>query len=146
MIRRVRRRRRQGGFTMMELLITLVISVFALMGILALHVSLSHGTTRASQVQEAVAIGAKVIETLRGKRPGDLSTEVTGSAAAPPYTNASYATMLGRNGLSYTVGVDVSSPATGLWLLHVDVSWTDDVTGDTTTLPLELIRTSREAL
>lgn len=131
---------------MLELLVTLVISVFALMGILGLHVSLSQGGTRAGQIQEAVAVGSRVMETLRGKHPAELAVEVTGSHASVPYSNPSYATILGRNGLSYTVGVQVSSPSNGLWLLHVDVTWTDDASGDTTTLPLELVRTARDAL
>jgi type II secretory pathway pseudopilin PulG len=141
-----RRRRREAGFTMLELLVTLVISVFALMGILALHNSLSDGTTRAGESEEAVAVGAQVIEELRGKRPADLPTAVTGSTASAPFSNATYKTVLGRNGVAYTVGVAVTSPDSGLWRLHVDVSWADDVSGETTTLPLELVRTTMEAL
>lgn len=147
MSRRLRqRRRREGGFTMLELLVTLLISVFALLGILALHNSLSDGTSRAGQTQEAVVVGAQVIEELRGKRPAELPIAVTGSIANAPYSNTNYKTVLGRNGVAYTVGVEVTAPQGGLWLLHVDVSWANDTTGDVTTLPLELIRTSLEAL
>ena len=140
------RRRDERGFTMLELLVTLVISAFALLGILALHNSLAQGTSRAGQSQEAVLVGAQVLEELRGKRPADLPIAITGSTASPPFSNPTYKTTLGRNGIAYTVGVSVSVPQGGLWLLHADVSWADDVTGETTTMPLELIRTSMEAL
>lgn len=130
---------------MVELLVTLSISVFALMGILALHKSLAQSTTRAGQIQEAVTIGSRTMETLRKKRPADLSVEVTGSSSAPPYTNATYVTVLGRNNMSYTVGVGVTSPASGVWLMRVTVTWTDDA-NVTTSLPLELIRTAKDAL
>ena len=129
-----RRRGRQRGFTMLELLVTLLISVFALLGILALHNSLSNGTTRAGQTQEAVVVGAQVIEELRGKRPGDLSVAVTGSTTSPPFSNTTFKTVLGRNGIAYPVGVAVTAPHGGGWLLHVDMTWTNDVSGDTTTL------------
>lgn len=139
------RRGRQRGFTMVELLVTLSISVFALMGILALHKSLAQSTTRAGQIQEAVTIGSRTMETLRKKRPADLPIEVTGASSAPPYSNANYATVLGRNSLSYTVGVDVTAPSNGVWLMRVSVTWTDDA-NVTTTLPLEMIRTAKDAL
>jgi prepilin-type N-terminal cleavage/methylation domain-containing protein len=141
-----RRGRRQRGFTLVELLVTMVISVFALMGLLALHGSLSQSTTRSGQFQEAVAVGSNVLETLRKVRPGDLSTRVTGSSAIPPYTNATYGPVLGRNGISYSVGVSVTSPANELWLMRVEVTWTSERDGGTTMLPLELIRPAREAL
>jgi hypothetical protein len=33
-----------------------------------------------------------------------------------------------------------------LWLVRVEVTWTDDATAVTRTLPFELLRTSRESL
>lgn len=141
-----RRRDREAGFTLLELMITLAISVFALMGTLALHNSLAQANTRAGQTQEAVAVGSRVMETLRKKRPEELPVEVTGSTAAAPFSNATYTTILGRNGVSYAVGVSVSAPTNATWLMRVEVSWDDDNTGETTTLPLELIRGQKEAL
>ena len=46
----------------------------------------------------------------------------------------------------YDIGVDVSVPAANLWRVRVEVSWTDDTSGDTHMVPLEMLRTSKEAL
>ena len=142
----MRARRAEAGFTMMELLITLGVTVFGLMGILAAHRALTQGTSYSGQAQEAVAVGTQAMETLRSKRPEALAFEVTGGTATLPYSNATYTTVLGRNGVPYTVGVDVTSVTGSLLKLRVAVSWTDDSDGSTRTLPFELLRTSRESL
>ena len=143
---RRRHRRGQRGFTLMELLVTLGITVFGLIGILAAHKSLSAGTGATGQAQEAIAVGTQVMESLRNHRPSELPIAVTGGAANPPYDNTTFATILGRNGVSYTAAVDVDEVvgAPALWRFRVAVSWTDD--SGLHTLPFELIRTSREAL
>jgi Tfp pilus assembly protein PilV len=139
-------RHNERGFTMVELLITLGVTVFGLMGVLLLHTSLSTGATLAGQSQEAVAVGAEVMETLRSKRPAALCDEVMNGTASVPCNNATYATVLGRNSMSYEVSVDVSVAASNLWLIRVEVSWIDDASGDSHIIPLELMRTSQEAL
>jgi prepilin-type N-terminal cleavage/methylation domain-containing protein len=139
-------RARERGFTLLELLITLVVTTFGLMGTMALHASLTEGATHSGRSQEAVTIGTQVMETLRAARPAELATAVTGSVAAPPFSNPTYGTMLGRNGLSYSLAVDVTAPTGSLWRIRVEVSWVDDVTGVSTTFPFELLRTSKEAL
>lgn len=140
-------RRRQGGFTLLELLVTLLISVFGLMAILGLHISLTRGTETNTRVQEAVTVGGQIMERLRAKRPDALAQEVTGSATtSAPYTNATYTTVLGRNGVSYGAGVSVTPFGSSLLRLRVEISWADDTTGETRMLPLELLRTAREAL
>jgi Tfp pilus assembly protein PilV len=141
-----RERDSQSGFTMVELLVTLGVTVFGLMGVLSLHTSLSTGANLAGQSQEAVAVGAQVMETLRSKRPAALCDEVMNGTASVPCTNTTYTTVLGRNSMSYAVSVDVSVAATNLWLVRVEVSWTDDQSGDSHMVPLELLRTSQEAL
>lgn len=141
-----RRRSPEGGFTMMELLLSLAVTVFGLMAVLALHTSLSAGSNLTGQSQEAVAAGAQVMETLRSKRPSVLCNEIMNGTATVPCTNATYATVLGRNGTSYSVGAAVTIPSTNLWRVRVEVSWTNDADGATHTVPLEMLRTSKEAL
>ena len=142
----MRPRRPEAGFTMIELLVTLVITVFGLMGLLAAHRSLSQGSGSASRAQEAVAVGTQVVEQLRGTRPADLPRVVTGGTASPPYGNSTFATITGRNGVPYAVAVDVAAAATNLWRLRVEVTWADDDGGAPHALAFELLRTSREAL
>jgi len=131
---------------MIELLITLVITVFGLMGLLALHGSLTQGTGAASQSQEAVTVASQAIELFRSKRTPDLAQELTGSAlATPPFSRTAYMSVIGRNGLTYTVDVDVTLYQT-LWKMRVEVRWTDDASGEERMLPFELLRPSGEAL
>ncbi len=141
-----RRRRRQGGFTLMELMVALVVTMFALMGLVALNTTFSQGSAALNQSQEAVSVGKLVLEELRGKRTAELLTELTGSTAAtPPFDRTSYKSLAGRNGMTYTVDVAVASVTATLWRMRVVVRWTDD-TNQSKQLPLELLRPSTEAL
>lgn len=146
-MRATRTRRRQGGFTMVELMITLVITTFGLMGLVGLNTTFSRGGQTMNQSQEAVSIGKRVLEDLRSKRTAELVTDLTGStAAAPPIDRASYSSIAGRNGMTYTIDVMVASVTATLWRMRVVVRWTDDTDGRTRELPLELLRPSTEAL
>lgn len=140
------RPRRQAGFTMVELLLTLVVTVFGLLGILGLHSSLSQGSTYQGRTQEAVTAGTQVMESLRAMRPSAVATAVTGTSGSPPFSNTNYTTVLGRNGMSYTIAVYVTAVSSTLWKLRVVASWADDTTGETRSMPIELLRTSQEAL
>jgi hypothetical protein len=131
---------------MIELLIALVITVFGLMGVLALHGSLAQGTGAAAQSQEAVSVAKQSIELFRSKRPPDLARELTGSElSSPPFSRPNYVSVIGRNGLTYTVDVAVSLYQT-MWKIRVEVRWTDDATGEERMMPFELLRPTMEAL
>jgi prepilin-type N-terminal cleavage/methylation domain-containing protein len=143
------KRNRQRGFTLMELLIAMVVTVFGLMGIMALHISLTQGTDTVNRTQEAVSIGAQVAESLRGQRGTDMAKTLTGSSTAlPPYSVTNFMTKLGRNGVSYTVDVQVTAmgASSNLWKIRVVTNWTDDASNQTHALPIEMIRTAQEAL
>jgi type IV pilus assembly protein PilV len=145
--RRVRHRER--GFTLLELLITMVVTIFGLMGIMALHVSLTQGNDSASRTQEAIAVGTQSIEMLRSKRITDMANTLVGSTSAtPPIDVPNFTTVLGRNNVSYTVDVHVTTvpTATNLWRVRVEVHWTDDGSLTAHTIPFEVIRTVQEAL
>jgi prepilin-type N-terminal cleavage/methylation domain-containing protein len=140
------RRNRQAGFTMIELLVTLVITVTGLMGLVSAHRALSTGSANSGRSQEAVTVGTQVMEQLRGTRPADLGHAVMGAAATPPYTNDDYATIAGRNGVRYGVEVQVTAAADNLWRIRVVVGWSDDDGTAPHAMAFELLRTSREAL
>lgn len=141
------RRRHQRGFTMVELMITLVVSMFGVMGLVGLNATFSRSSQSMNQTQEAVAVGKQVIEDLRAKRTADLVVALTGStASAPPFDRTAYTSVAGRNGMTYTVDVNVAAVTATLWRMRVTVQWTDDTDGRERELPLELIRSSTEAL
>ncbi len=132
---------------MVELLITLVVSMFGLMGLVALNTTFSRSGQAMSQTQEAVSIGKGVIENLRSKRTAEFVTDLTGSTAStPPFDRTSYTSQAGRNGLTYTVDVNVSAVTATLWRMRVLVHWTDDTDGRMREVPLELVRPTTEAL
>ena len=132
---------------MVELMITLVVTTFGLMGLVALNTTFSRGGQTMNQSQEAVAIGKGVLEDLRSKRTPDLATALTGSSiSSPPIDRPSYTSLAGRNGMTYTVDVMVATVTPTLWRMRVVVRWTDDTDGRTRELPLELLRPSTEAL
>jgi prepilin-type N-terminal cleavage/methylation domain-containing protein len=147
---RAPRRRGQRGFTLVELLVTMVVTIFGLMAIMALHVSLTEGNNAANRAAEATAIGAQTLESLRSQRSSDMMQTLTGSSTAtPPVDVAPYITETGRNGMTYTIDVHVSTTASSstLWRIRAVVSWTDDdVTASTHSLALEILRTQQDAL
>lgn len=132
---------------MIELLITLVVTVFGLMGAMALHASLARGNDVAGRTSEATAVGTQVLEQLRGARTADMLTAL--SASGPPVDVAPYTTILGRNGMSYSVDVHIAevSGQPNLWRLRVEVHWTDDnANGEEHMIPFEVVRTIQEQL
>jgi Tfp pilus assembly protein PilV len=132
----------------MELMVTMVVSLFGIMALMALHVSIAQGTNATSVTQEAISIGNATLEDLRTLRSTDMMAKITGNATSTPTVqNDTYATIAGRT-QSYTVAVGVTTTASSanLWKLRVVVSWTDDGSGTAHTMPFEIIRTTQEAL
>jgi len=141
--------KKRRGFTLLELMITIVVTLFSLMGFLGLHITLTRGNDSASRSAEAIAVGQREIESLRKQRSTDMMNTLTGSTATvPPVTKTNFFTALGRNGVSYQVDVNVTTVGTSgnLWLIRVIVSWTDDGSALVHSVPIELIRTVQEAL
>jgi prepilin-type N-terminal cleavage/methylation domain-containing protein len=140
------RRDRQRGFTMVELLVTMTITIIALMGALAIHTSMTGGLSSSAQMMEATTVGAQVMEELRSKRTLDLAEELTGSRTTPaPFSRDAYRSIAGRNGLTYTIDVSVAAITAALWKIRIEVSWTSDK-GESHRTALELVRAAAEAL
>lgn len=139
-------KRAQAGFTLVELMVSLVISVFGLLGVLAMHGSLSRGIATTDETQEALAFAARTLETLRAMRVDQMTAAIAPTASAPPFGQTGYATTTGRKGVTYQADVQVTEvPGTaGLWRLRVEVSWTEG--GESHRLPIEVLRTTRESL
>lgn len=136
----------QAGFTMIELLVTLAISTLGLVGVLALHKTLTRGVATTEQTQEALSFGSRTLESLRAMRVDQMIASIEPTASAPPFGQTAYATSTGRTGTSYQADVQVTEvPGTaGLWRLRIEVSWTEG--DESRRIPLEVLRTMRDSL
>lgn len=154
--RRRAARRGQRGFTLLELLITLSVTTIGLIGLLALHLSIARGNDGASRSAEAQQVTVGALEQLRSQAPQTLMQTLTGNpAASPPVTAAAY-TVIGRNGMTYSVVrsvVALPSASTSLWRIRVVTSWAEDgaALGSAGaplnhSIALEVIRTLEEQL
>ena len=144
----------QGGFTMLELLITITVVVIGFAGLLALHVAVVGGNAASARDAEAVAIAERTIEQLRSESVSGMVQDLTGSAStALPLVGVAMPTEVGRNGLTYARKATVeelTAASPDLIRIHVDVSWTEDGaapgTGRDHAISLELVRTRQEGL
>lgn len=156
--------RRQRGFTLLELLITLTITTIGMLGVLSLHLSVGRGNDSAARSAESVTVAKDTMEWLRSLRYPDMLAALGNIAPAlgTPVT-VTLPTSAGRAGMTYRRQVVVtmlsSDVATGSELirLRVEVSWTEDgaarVAGDGFSggrfdhaMAFEFLRTNREAL
>jgi prepilin-type N-terminal cleavage/methylation domain-containing protein len=155
--RRSRRNPEQGGFTLLELLITATITVIGFAGLLGLHLSAIGGNALSGRAAEAVSISERTMEQLRGETVSGMIQDLTGSAATGlPLTSVSMSTLTGRNGMTYTRQVSVSeltATSPDLIWIKVVVGWTDDGAVPASDLgihdhqiSLEMIRTRQEGL
>jgi prepilin-type N-terminal cleavage/methylation domain-containing protein len=138
--------KKQRGFTLVELMVTLVISVIGLLGVLAMHTSLTRGISATGDSQEAIAFGARTIESLRAMRVDQMTAAIAPSATAPPFTASSYATSTGRTGTAYSADVEVTEVVgtAGLLRIRVEVAWTEG--RESHRIPFEVLRTTRDSL
>jgi prepilin-type N-terminal cleavage/methylation domain-containing protein len=154
--RRNTRRMHQGGFTLLELLITLTVTTIGLIGLLSLHLSVTRGNDGASRSAEAQQIGVSELESLRAMRLPDMSQALTGSSTLSFPTPPRVRTRLGRGGVPFTVTSTVtqlSSVSPSLLKIRVVTSWAEEggtfgSNGGTLdhSLALEVIRTLEESL
>ncbi|MBE7451219.1 MAG: prepilin-type N-terminal cleavage/methylation domain-containing protein [Kofleriaceae bacterium] len=151
---RTRRRRRSArGFTLLEMLITLAVTVIGLTGLLSLHVVTTKGNAITSRSGEGVAIAEATVEEIRNLTLPALFTEL-GVSALPVDVNLD--TVAGRAGVTFNRRVQVTeltAVSTNLVKIRVEVSWTDAGAAPGAEggihdhrVSLELIRTASESL
>lgn len=150
----MRTRKAEGGFTMIELLVTLSISTIGIIGLLALNNSVTKGNTGTGRSAEAQMIANATLETLRSQRIGEMSQTLTGSISTPPI-DVAMSNATGRNGQVFRRRCIVSQLAasSSLWRVRVEVGWTEDGAAQGADggkydhlLAVEVVRTVEEAL
>lgn len=149
-------KRKQGGFTLLELLLTLTVTTIGLIGLLSLHLSIARGNDLATRSAEAASIGNATLEQLRAARIPDMMFQLTGNPAATPPVSTNLPTVVGRNLMTFrrhVVVTQLNNASTSLWLVRVEVGWTEDgaaqgADGGTLdhVIPSEVVRTVEEAL
>ena len=148
-----RRAPRQRGFTLLEMLVTLAITVIGLTGLLSLQLATSKGNEQSGRSGEAVAIAQRTLEAYRSRGVVALASEF--SVANLPI-DATLDTVAGRAGTTFRrrlIVEELTAVSNSLLKLRVEVSWTDDGAAPGAQggvldhrVAVELIRTAEEAL
>jgi type IV pilus assembly protein PilV len=126
-IERRTQRSREGGFTLIEVLITMVLLSVALLGLMTLQIATMRNVTGSRRANAAVNLAQSVVERYQSESFANL----------PPDTDGAWITVLNEN-MADMVGVGVDGESTGPFtvdllaedvgterLLTVRVSWLD---------------------
>jgi prepilin-type N-terminal cleavage/methylation domain-containing protein len=113
----------QSGFTMIELLITMTVTLIGLAGLLAMTVSVAKGNRGASQSSEALSIGQATLEDLRAMPVTEIET-----GFGPVPIDAAMADVTGRANQVFHRQLLVTNIDLGadLILIQVVTSWTEE--------------------
>jgi type IV pilus modification protein PilV len=136
---RLRRRRGEGGFTMIEIMVSLGLLVIGLMGILALHMATVKGNRASRQLERARVLAVQLMEDLRNNTVASL-----GDVGDHPYD-----TVTPVEGTTYTRSYSVGTVtgAADLVLITTRVTFPLDEGGsETSEAKLQMIRTRQESL
>lgn len=162
------RLRSQRGFTLIEVVIAMAVSLFGLAGLMSLYITTVQANARATHVANASAIAQRVVEDLRslpvqapdpgyaGKTMEDLAGGPIGTATVTLVTRAEVAS----DNRSYTITVTaralgaLGSPEQDLIFLRTLVTWADEgATDDAATdarlrheIAFETLRTRQDVL
>ncbi len=148
-------RRRPGGeagFSLIELLVAMTVTVIGLAGLLAVQVATVKGNLGGANLAEANVMCQQSIEQLRSMS----MTEMQAKYGMLPIAGVDLGTMTGRAGQTYKrslSAVELTAASADLVRLRVDVTWTEGGAAVGAEggrydhrLSLEFIRTRQEAL
>lgn len=146
----------QTGFTLVEVLIALTVTVVGLMGLLAMHTTTLKGNRDAGRAAEATAIAQQSMESVRALAIDGATNSITAKYGIVPFTDVPMDTVFGRAGVVFKPSLSVeelTSVSSDLVRIRVVVEWADGG-NDPTSVPdankhkaaLELVRTRQEAL
>jgi prepilin-type N-terminal cleavage/methylation domain-containing protein len=156
-VRRLHRDRRQSGFSLIEILVAMTVTILGLTGLMSLYTTTVQGNSRAARTVLASTVAQQTMEELRSL---PMQTPVTGYEGPTleglvggiPASDVALADVTQGNML-YKRKVSVAQPLVDLLRVRVEVSWTDEGAADTSTdsrlkhsIVLESIRTRQDLL
>jgi prepilin-type N-terminal cleavage/methylation domain-containing protein len=156
-VRHLRRDRRQSGFSLIEILVAMTVTIMGLAGLMSLYTTTAQGNSRAARTVMASTVGQQTMEELRSLpvEPPVATYEgptLDGLVGGIPASNVALADVAQGN-MIYKRKVSVDQPLVDLLRVRVEVSWTDEGAADTTTdtrlkhsIVLESIRTRQDLL
>jgi type IV pilus assembly protein PilV len=135
--------RTTGGFTLIEVMITIGILTFGLVALAAMQIQALHGSDRGRHATHAAAIAENKMEQLQ--QDPWASIGVTGGFVADPVEqNAVKLDGATINEITYNVSHQITDiQATFTRAIDVQVSWTEE-SGETRSVTLSSIRYNRE--
>ncbi len=127
-----RPRRRDGGFTLLELLVTMSVTLIGLAGLLSIYAASARGAAGARYTSEAIDLCEETLEAFRGTPVA----EIEAIAAYGPITNAGWGPadhhegdVVGTSGVTFRRSVEargIDGSEQQLVWLRVTVAWTED--------------------
>ncbi len=145
------RRRGEGGFTMVEVLVTLAVTLIGLTGVVAMHTSSARSNRLSKETTGATSICERTMEQLRAMSVDEIVATL-GEGELPFDTGL---TDVDTGHVTYTrsLSAEEVEASPGLVLFRIDVDWTES-NGQSGaeggrydhTISLEVVRTKLELL
>ncbi len=111
----MRRRAPEAGFTMIEVMIAMVLTAVAIMGIIALYITQTKASNFSRHSTEAAMLAQDKVERIR-----------TGSGSAGMLTTDTAVNERGSASGIFTRTTTMSSATGNYWDMKVTVTWSDD--------------------
>ena len=127
-VRRQRFARRAAGFTMVELLVTMLLLAIVLCGLAALQVATIRNVSGSRRSSEALRLGQAVVEGYRVKSMTEIASEPQGAWHYVIDRGAQQMSNISADGTSkgpYSVQSLIEDLGGGVRLITVKVTWTD---------------------
>jgi prepilin-type N-terminal cleavage/methylation domain-containing protein len=129
--------RRQGGFTMIEVMVSLALLIIGFAGILALYMSTVAGNRASRQLERSRVLAAQLMEDLRGQALGSLGGDGV----------YAYDTITAAEGVTYTRSYEVQEVTGDLVRLITRVTYADqDDPSQTISAVMQLVRSKHDNL
>jgi type IV pilus modification protein PilV len=130
------RERSSRGFTLIEVLVSLVVVIIGMFGVMAVLRTTGRANRLARQLSGATACATQILEDVRATDPSKLGTSGT------------YADQVASDGTTYhrRYAVATIPTASTVVMITATATFNDDVDGSLHTASLQLIRTTKEKL